>query len=103
MRQILLGIGALLLMSSCVSVERPIKEYTLARAAQQAATSADASKFAPKLFHRSQKLYKKGERLFKERYYDKAKKSFLLSKRYAEKAEAKARVKQFQSGDLDGF
>ena len=103
MKQAFLSLLACLILSSCVTVEVPVEEYSLARAAQNAALNSDASKFAPQYFHKAQKLYKRGEQLFKERYYDDARKHFVLARKYAERAESIARVKQFQTGDLNGF
>lgn len=103
MKQAISCLIACLILSSCVTVEVPVEEYSLARAAQNAALNSDASKYAPQYFHKAQKLYKRGEYLFKERYYEKARKHFVLSRRYAERAESIARVKQFQTGDMHGF
>lgn len=91
------------LLTSCASIEVPIKEYSLARSAQQAARAAEAARYAPKLYNRAQKLYKRGKYYYKERYYDKARSNFVQARRYAEKAETTARIEQFRTGEMDAF
>lgn len=89
-------------LSSCVTVEIPLEEYTVARSARDAAIAAEAAKYAPQLFYRADKAYKRGEALFKERYYSDAQNEFVEAQKLAEKAETAARIKQFQSGESNG-
>jgi hypothetical protein len=105
MRHILAAVISLPLivaMSSCVTVDIPVQEYTLARAARDAAISAEAAKYAPQLFYRADKIYKRAETLFRDRYYSDAQDEFLEAQRLCEKAETAARLKQFQAGDASG-
>lgn len=83
---------------SCVTVQPPTYEYTLAKAAYDAAVANEAAKYSPQLFYRAEKSFKKAETLFKERYYDAARTEFLGSQKLAERAELAARLKQFNSG-----
>lgn len=85
------------LVSACVTANIPSEEYSLAKAAQEAAVTAEAVKFAPQLYYKAEKSYKKAEQLFKERYYDEARAEFLISQKLAERAETTARLKQFNS------
>lgn len=97
MRKRLLTTLLLGLLSACAHVEIPHKEYVLAKAAFDAASATEAVKFAPQLYYKAEKSYKKAEQLFKDRYYEEAKKEFIVAKSLAEKAETAARVKQFNS------
>lgn len=85
--------------TSCVTTQIPTQEYTMAKAAYEAAESHEAVKFAPQLFYKMEKSYKKAELLFKERYYDEARKEFIKAQKLAEKAETVARVKEYNSGE----
>jgi len=70
----------------------PLSEYTTARTALEAARRAEAVRYAPTDFHRAEGSYRKGEFFFKEKEYDRARQAFILTQRYAEKAENKARL-----------
>ena len=87
-------------VSGCVTTQIPVQEYTLAKAAYEAADAHEAVKFAPHLFLRMEKTYKKAELLYKERYYEEARREFIKAQKLAEKAETLARVKEFNSGDM---
>ncbi len=80
----------------------PVQEYSLAKAAYEAAVTAEAAKYAPQLFYKAEKAYKKGESLYKERDYEAARKQFLSSQKMAERAEDESRLKQFNSGEEGG-
>ena len=87
------------LFSGCVTTQIPNKEYVLAKAAYDAAIAAEAAKFAPQLYYKAEKSFKKAEALYKERYYEEAKKEFIYAKNLSEKAENAARMKQFNSNE----
>lgn len=91
--------GAAMLLSACVTTKIPTREYALAKAAQDAAITAEAAKFAPQMFYKADKAYKKAEQLYKDRYYEEATQAFLVSQKLSEKAETEARLKQFSSGE----
>ncbi len=101
-RASLIFLSMMAALSSCVTVEIPLEEYTVARSARDAAIAAEAAKYAPQLFYRADKAYKRGEALFKERYYSDAQNEFIEAQKLAEKAETAARIKQFQSGESNG-
>jgi hypothetical protein len=97
MRKLVLVLLGCFLVSACVTANIPSQEYALAKAAQEAAVTAEAIKFAPQFYYKSEKSFKKAEQLFKERYYEEARQEFLISKKLAERAETTARLKQFNS------
>lgn len=101
-RAAIVSVFMIVATSSCVTVDVPLEEYTLARSARDAAISSEAAKFAPQLFYRADKAYKRGEALYKERYYSEAQKEFMEAQKFAERAETAARMKQFQTGDSNG-
>jgi hypothetical protein len=97
MRKLALVLLGSFLVSACVTANVPTSEYALAKAAQEAAVTAEAVKFAPQLYYKAEKSYKKAELLFKERYYEEARLEFVNARKLAEKAETTARLKQFNS------
>lgn len=90
-------------ISGCVTAKDiPVEQYVLAKAAYDAAVAAEASKYSAQQLYAAEKHYKRGEVLFKERYYNDASKEFIKAQKLAEKAESTARLKQFQAvGNAD--
>ncbi len=88
-------------LTSCVTDGIPTQEYVMAKAAYDAAVSHEAAKFAPQVFFKMEKSFKKAELLYKERYYEEARAEFLRAQKLAEKAELQARVKEFTNGGSD--
>ncbi len=92
----------ILSLTSCATVSIPVQEYSLAKAAYEAAIASESAKYAPQLFYKAEKAYKKGEKLYKERDYEAAREQFLTSQKLSEKAEDESRIKQFNSGEEGG-
>lgn len=97
MRFLLISATLMALLSGCVTGDIPVERYIFAKTAYDAAVNAEASKHAARLLYRAEKHYKRGEALFKERYYDDANKEFLTAQKYAERAETVSRLKQFNA------
>jgi Domain of unknown function (DUF4398) len=89
----------ILVLGSCVSTTLPIQEYSLAKTAFDAAVSSESAKYAPQLFYRAEKAYKRGEALYKERDFNEARKQFLMCQKLSERAENTSRLKQFNSAE----
>lgn len=86
--------------SACVtSAQVPLEEYTLARAAYEAAKDADAIRYAPSLWYTAEENYREAQRAFKERRYGRAGDLFEDAREAAEKAENAARIARHQAGD----
>lgn len=86
--------------SACVTAEQvPLEDYTLARAAYEAAKDADALRYAPSLWYTAEENYREAQRAFKERRYNKADQLFEAAREAAEKAENAARIARHQAGD----
>lgn len=88
-------------LTGCVTDGMPTHEYNIAKAAYDAAEAREAAKYAPQLFYKMEKSFKKAELLYKERYYEEARKEFIKAQKLAEKAETQARIKEFTSGEVD--
>lgn len=99
---IVLFIECSLLVSGCVikNIPPPVEEYSIARAAIEAARYSQAPRLAHGHWSQADEAYRQGKLFFKEREYAKAKAAFLKAKISAEKAENTARVLRFKSGDI---
>ena len=86
-------------LSGCVVPPTPYEEYTLARAAIQAAKDVDSARFSSGLWHRAEESFRSGEKAWKNREFGEAKKLFERATLYAERAENSTRLKKFKSGD----
>ncbi len=82
----------------CAS-QPPISEYTIARAAIEAARDKEAARYAPGFWHKAEEFYRKGEKSFQESDFVDAKENFERARIFAEKAENATRLRLFQSGD----
>ena len=90
---------ALGVMAGCVT-KIPVDEYTMARAAYEAAKDADSARFAPAIWFNAEQAYREGQKDFKDRSYDEAKISFARAQELAEQAENAARLSRNQSGEV---
>ena len=87
------------LISGCVT-QIPVDEYTMARAAYEAAKEADSARFAPAIWFEAEQAYRAGQKSFKERHYEDARKSFARAQSLSEQAENAARLSRNQSGEV---
>jgi hypothetical protein len=85
---------------SCVNKQPPIEEYNLAQAAYRSAQESEAKRYAPKIFSNAVRYYKRAERAYEERYFNKATDYFRKSRYYSEKAENMSRLNMFKQGEL---
>lgn len=84
----------------CVLTPPPVEDYTLARAALDAAKAVDAARYSPGLYHKAELSYRKAQALYDDRDYQAAHDEFLNAKDTAEKAENSARLIRFKNGDV---
>lgn len=91
----------LLLMAGCVNKEKPNQEYLLAESAYFGAQDSDASRYAPNLFHKAERYFKRAVELYEDRQFDKSAEFFAKARGFAERAEDVARYKQFKTGDYE--
>ena len=78
----------------------PKDEYVLTYTALENAKRAQADKLESKLSYQANKLYEKALNFYQERNYDKAREYFIKSRFLAEKAEERARIKKYKSGEI---
>ena len=95
-----LTILSFLLIAGCVSGVFPKNEYTLARAAIDAAKAVEASRFSPGYWSQAEESYRRGQVLIEEREFEEAKKEFLRAKIAAERAENSARLIRQKKGEV---
>lgn len=84
----------------CATVPPPIDEYTIARAALDAARAVDAAKYAPAFWSQAESLYIKAQSLYRENEFKQAKELFVSAKNAAEKAENTARLQRVKNGEV---
>lgn len=78
----------------------PVEEYNLARAAYDAATEAESSRYAQGLWYKADDTYKNAIRLYKDRDNSAAREEFDEARELLERAENAARLNRFQSGGV---
>ena len=84
----------------CQTGPVPVDEYTLARAAMDAARDVQAPRLSPGFWHQAEEAYRKGKLLYKDSRWDEARIEFLKAKQAAEKAENSARLNRQRTGDI---
>lgn len=89
----------IIMLASCAGTP-PKDEYVLTLTALENAKKAQADKLESKLSFQAQKLYEKALNFYEERNYDKAREFFMKSRFLAEKAELRARIKKYKSGEI---
>lgn len=101
MRLARLFIGALfLVILGCQTTPAPIEDYSLARAAIDAARSVQAARHSPGYWHQAEEAYRKGRIYYDDRDFSKAKEQFVRARISAEKAENSARLIRQRTGDV---
>lgn len=84
----------------CQTIPAPLEEYTLARAAMEAARVSQAPRLSPGHWHNAEESYRKARFFYRERDYKKAREQFIQARIAAEKAENSARLLRQKSGDI---
>ncbi|MEZ0390865.1 MAG: DUF4398 domain-containing protein [Pseudobdellovibrionaceae bacterium] len=87
-------------LSACVTVSQPLEEYTLARAAVEAAKAVEAARYSPGNWHQAEEAYRKGQLYYKEQNYPEARQEFVKARVAAEKAENSARLIRQKNGEV---
>ncbi|MNT50368.1 hypothetical protein D3C72_1872850 [compost metagenome] len=88
------------MIAGCQTVPAPIEDYSLARAALDAARSVQAARHSPTYWHQAEEAYRKGRVYYQDRDYGKAKEQFVRSRISAERAENSARLIRQRTGDV---
>lgn len=100
LQRLFIGILFFTVIVSCQTVPAPIEDYSLARAALDAARSVQAARHSPGYWHQAEQAYRKGRIYFEDRDYSKAKEQFIRARMSAEKAENSARLIRQKTGDV---
>ena len=88
------------LLFSCQTAPAPVEEYSLARAAIEAAQVAQAPRHSAGYWSQAELAYRQGQSYYRDGEYSKAKSEFLKAKTLAEKAENSARLIRQKTGEV---
>ncbi|KYG63345.1 DUF4398 domain-containing protein [Bdellovibrio bacteriovorus] len=100
LQRLFIGVLLFTVIVSCQTVPAPVEDYSLARAALDAARSVQAARHSPGYWHQAEEAYRKGRIYFEDRDYSKAKEQFVRARVSAEKAENSARLIRQRTGDV---
>lgn len=89
-----------LIAVGCQTGPMPLDEYTIARAALDAAREVQAPRHAPGYWHQAEESYRKARLLYRDQRWDEARKEFIRARAAAEKAENAARLNRQRTGDV---
>ena len=98
--QIFIGVLFFSMIVGCQTSPAPIDEFSLARAALDAARAVQAPRHSPGYWHQAEEAYRKGRVYFDDRDYQKAKEQFVRARISAERAENSARLIRQRTGDV---
>jgi hypothetical protein len=84
----------------CQTGPIPLEEYTLARAALEAARDVQAPRLSPGFWHQAEEAFRKARLFYRDRRWDEARVEFLKARQAAEKAENSARLSRQRTGDV---
>lgn len=100
LQRLFIGVLLFTVIVSCQTAPVPLEDYSLARAALDAARSVQAARHSPGYWHQAEEAYRKGRIYFEDRDYGKAKEQFVRARIAAEKAENSARLIRQKTGDI---
>lgn len=96
-----LGLACIfLVLAGCQTVPAPLEEYSLARAAIEAARNVQASRHSPGYWHQADEAYRKGQVFYRDRNWARARTEFIRARIAAEKAENSARLIRQKTGEI---
>lgn len=100
LQRLFIGVLLFTVIVSCQTVPAPVEDYSLARAALDAARSVQAARHSPGYWHQAEEAYRKGRIYYEDRDFAKAKEQFVRARLAAEKAENSARLIRQKTGDV---
>ena len=89
-----------LFISGCVSLDLPYDEYSLAKAALEAAKAVQSVRYSAGYWHQAEESYRQAKILYANRDYEEARELFTKARIAAEKAENSARLIRQKEGDM---
>ena len=99
-KKIIVLFVSLFWLSGCVTIEPPSEDYSLAKAAIDAARAVQSVRYSPGHWHQAEEFYRQARILYKEREYEEARDLFIKARKAAEKAENSARLIRQKNGDI---
>ena len=100
LRQIFGGLLLVLFLFSCQTAPAPLEEYSLARAAIEAAQVAQAPRHSAGYWSQAEMSYRQAQTYYRDAEYSKAKSEFIKARALAEKAENSARLIRQKTGEV---
>ena len=97
---VVLAITLVMLFLGCQTLPQPVEEYSLARAAIDAARAVQAPRHSPGYWHQADEAYRQGRLLYKDRDFNRAREAFIKARIAAERAENSARLIRQKTGDV---
>jgi hypothetical protein len=91
---------SLIFLSGCVTTPPPVEEYTLARAAIEAAKAVESARYSPGYWHQAEESYHRAQSFYKDHEYPEAQAEFIKARVAAEKAENSARLIRQKNGEV---
>jgi hypothetical protein len=89
-------------LSACTSTNRPVFQLIEASAALKAAERVQAERKSPDLFQKAQNALWQANRLYLAKEFEESRKSAILAKRFAERAEYDTEIKNSLGSGLPG-
>lgn len=86
--------------TACQTVPAPLEEYSLARAAMEAARVVQAPRHSPGHWHNAEEAYRNARLKYRQREHQEARELFIQARISAEKAENAARLIRQKTGDI---
>jgi hypothetical protein len=96
-------LGAFLALSvlvGCVTAPPPVEEYTLARAAIEAAKAVESARYSPGFWHQAEESYRRAQTFYRDHEFAEAQSEFVKARIAAEKAENSARLIRQKNGEV---
>ena len=100
LKQSLIPLALIFCLSSCQTAQAPLEEYTLARAAMDAARNVQASRHSSGYWNQADQAFRQGQENYRDHNWSKAKEDFLRARTAAEKAENSARLIRQKTGEV---
>ena len=100
MRFFLAALFYIFILEGCVTTPPPNEEYTLAKAAIDAAKAVQAVRYSSGYWHQAEESYRQAKILYTSRDFEEARDLFIKARLAAERAENSARLIRQKNGDI---
>ena len=100
LQKFFMWLALMLCLLSCQTVPVPLEEYTLARAAMEAARNVQAPRHSAGYWNQADQAYRQGQEDFRDHSWSKAREEFIKARLAAEKAENSSRLIRQKTGEV---